>query len=117
MAKWLAQSVLISGTKSMCRRVTGSVLGSILLNIDDLGDSVDRTLTKLANNAKLGKVADTPEGCTAIQRDLNRLKELPNRKLMKFSKERKILWLVWNSPMLGQTVWKMALQRKIWLCW
>jgi len=34
---------------------------------------VESTLSKFADDKKLGREADTPEGCTTIQQDLNKL--------------------------------------------
>ncbi|KAK4810876.1 hypothetical protein QYF61_013284 [Mycteria americana] len=75
--KWMngwAQRVVIIGIKSSWR--PGSILGPVLFNtfINDLDDGAECTPSQVADS-KPGGVADTPESCAAIQRDLNRLEK------------------------------------------
>jgi len=74
---WLngrTQRVVVRGAESSLRPITssvpqGSVLGPALFTffINDLDEELECTLSKLADNTKLGGVAGTLSGCAAIQ--------------------------------------------------
>lgn len=67
--------------------------------INILDDGTECTLRKFANDTKLAEVAHTPEGCGAIQRDLDRVEKWADGNLKKFNKRQcKFLHLRRNKP-------------------
>jgi len=94
-----ALGLVISGTMSNWTSVASSVPQGLVLGPETSSLMIwtECIFSNFADDMKLGRVAHAPDECPAIERNLDRLENWMERKVVKFSKEK----CIWGAVAVG----------------
>lgn len=92
----------------------GLISSIVLFNINNMDKGTEGSLSKFADDIKLGRVADMLEGRAATERAFNNLEEHTGQKQLCSCASVEIT--PWESTSLALPGWKTSLQKRTQTC-